>query len=263
MSGPISLAPRFEIRQLGPEHQDWANAIVMHSNIFCSPVWPNIYPADKTKRLYQGFFASEYLIAYQIASGLSYGVFDKEYKYKFPSSEPTGGKLHWDWNDEAATNEQLIKQMDFPLVSVAMSYDGSNPIDLDRLKPLFEVIPLLAKSLQRLDETDSRGEVTTHEGTLMRNGTSTKADYEGHGLMKRAAHWLMHESVSKGFKGIEIPCFHDAVIGVWSNPPAPFRGEIVAQLNIKDQEEIDGDGKEVKPYAHVDQQVAKIYVTLG
>ncbi|KAK6812162.1 hypothetical protein RU639_011961 [Aspergillus parasiticus] len=262
MSTPIILTPRFEIRQLGPEHQDWANAIVIHSNVFCSPIWPNIYPTDRTRRLYQGFLGSEYLIAHQIASGLSYGVFDKEYKYKLPSSEQTGGKLHWDLNDETATNEQLVDQMDFPLVSVAMSYNGSNQLDLDRLKPLFGVLPLFPKVLQRLVEIDSRGEVTTHEGTLMRNGTSTRADYEGYGLMKRMAHWLMRDAARKGFKGIEIPCFHDAVIGVWSNPPAPFRGEIVAQLNIKDQEEVDEDGKEIKPYAHVDQRIAKIYVTL-
>ncbi|KAF5860934.1 hypothetical protein ETB97_000913 [Aspergillus alliaceus] len=262
MSAPISLTPRFEIRQLGPEHQDWANAIVIHSNIFCSPIWPNIYPTDKTKRLYQSFRASDYLIAHQIASGLSYGIFDKEYKYKYPSSEETGGKLHWDLNNETATRDQLVQQMDFPLVSVAMSYNGSSPLDLDRLKPLFEAMPLFPAILQRLTELDSRGEVTTHEGVLMRNGTSTRADYEGHGLMKRMAHWLMRDAATKGFKGIEIPCFHDAVIGVWSNPPAPFRGKIVAQLNIKDKEEVDEDGKETKPYTHVDQQVARIYVAL-
>ncbi|KAF7587964.1 hypothetical protein BBP40_006472 [Aspergillus hancockii] len=263
MSTPFSLTPRFEIRKLGPEHQDWANAIVIHSNVFCSPVWPKIYPENKTKRLYDSFTASDYLISHQIASGLSYGIFDLEYMYKYPGSAATNGKLHWDFSDESATKEQLVEQMDFPLVSVAMSYNGANPLDMERLKPLFASLPLFPVIIQRLIERDSRGEVKDHEGVLMRNGTSTRADYEGFGLMKKMAHWLMGEAARMGFKGIEIPCFHDAVIGVWENPPAPFRAEIVAVTNFKDEEVVGEDGKIEKPYTHVDQRAAKIYVTLA
>jgi hypothetical protein len=44
---PSNLPPRYEIRQLTAEHSDWAKAIVLHSNMFHSPVWPVIYPEHK------------------------------------------------------------------------------------------------------------------------------------------------------------------------------------------------------------------------
>ncbi|KAE8150755.1 hypothetical protein BDV25DRAFT_153810 [Aspergillus avenaceus] len=260
MPTPHSLTPRFEIRPLGPEHQDWANAIVIHSNVFCSPVWPNLYPSNKTARAYEAFTGSTYLIQHQISSGVSFGVFDTEYKFRHASSAATGGKLLWNLDDDSATADQLLEQMDFPLVSVALSYNGATPLDLPRVKPLFASLPLFPHLLKQLDESDSRGKIDDHTGVLMRNGTSTRADYEGFGLMKRTAHWLMGEAKALGFKGVEIPCFHDAVIRTWSNPPSPFKGEVVASLNVKDF--VVDEGTTEVACSSVDQALARIYVTL-
>ena len=47
-----------------------------------------------------------------------------------------------DPNDVESDGASLLQQMDFPLVSVALSYDGSNPLDMQRLMALVEVLPL-------------------------------------------------------------------------------------------------------------------------
>lgn len=49
---------------------------------FVSPVWPRIFPEDKADRCYRMFQAADYLVNHQISSGLSLGIFDKEYQYK-------------------------------------------------------------------------------------------------------------------------------------------------------------------------------------
>ncbi|CDM29120.1 unnamed protein product [Penicillium roqueforti FM164] len=51
----LSLAPQYEIRLLGPEHEEWARAICIHINIFHSPLWPVVYPENNTQRAYQTF----------------------------------------------------------------------------------------------------------------------------------------------------------------------------------------------------------------
>jgi hypothetical protein len=121
----------------------WAAAIVIHNNMFHSPVWPVIYPDEKTKRAQQGMAAADYLIRHQIESGMSFGIFDKQYDYKRPESALTQGKLYWDPNDIKSDGASLQQQMDFPLVSVALSYDGFNPLDMQRLMVLVEILPLL------------------------------------------------------------------------------------------------------------------------
>src|SRR5258708_2622357 len=123
---PTKLSSRFEIRKLTSEHVMWAAAIIIHSNVHYSPIWSVVYPENKADRCYKGLSATTYLIEHQIDSGLSYGVFDTQYKFKRPESAITGGKLYWDEKDLSVTKEQLLEQMDFPLVSIAMSYDGAN-----------------------------------------------------------------------------------------------------------------------------------------
>ncbi|PTU20609.1 hypothetical protein P175DRAFT_0557294 [Aspergillus ochraceoroseus IBT 24754] len=60
--------------------------------------------------------AVEYLVSHQIASGLSYGVFDKEYKFNRPQSAPSGGALCWD-----AEEEQDGNVVPFPDVKQALT----------------------------------------------------------------------------------------------------------------------------------------------
>jgi hypothetical protein len=265
MSDATDLTPRFEIRRLGEEHVDWVRAIVMHSNLFYSPVWPHVYPEGLTKRAYGCYRTGEYLVRHQIASGMSFGVFDKEYQFKRPESAKTGGALYWDENDLNATKEQLLEQMDFPLVSIAMSYDGASHLDIPQMTPLFASLPLFPVLYQHIGELDPRDpESWDAKGpgeVLMRNGTSTRGDYEGSGVMKKAAHWLIREAASKGYRGIQIECLHDAVTKTWLNPPAPYKGTLICQFNLKDYE-VEEDGKKTKPYAHIDQIMTKIYVDL-
>ena len=75
---------------------------------------------------------------------MSFGIFDTQYKFKRPESASTQGKLYWDENDLDSDGAALLQQMDFPLVSVALAYDGSQPLDMPRMMPLLEVLPLFA-----------------------------------------------------------------------------------------------------------------------
>jgi hypothetical protein len=265
MAHSTDISPRFEIRPLGPEHIEWAKAIITHSNIFHSPVWSNVHPVDKTKRAYDCFNACDYLVHYQVNSGLTYGVFDKEYKFKRPESESKAGALYWDQSNLSATPEQLLEEMDFPLASIALSQDEANAMDVTQLFPLFGVLPLFATTHHKLSELDTRDpaswEPKASGEVLARNGTSTRADYEGHGLMKKMSLWLMREAADKGFRGIKIEAFHDAVHHVWTHPLEPYKATVVSIINLNDMEE-ERDGKMVKPYTAFDQLLSKLYITL-
>ncbi|ORY65439.1 uncharacterized protein BCR38DRAFT_457594 [Pseudomassariella vexata] len=256
------LPSRYEIRTLGPEHSDWANAIVMHSTSFASPVWSKIYSEGKTGMCYSMFKVGAHLINHQIESGLSLGIFDKEYKFKRPESVATGGKLYWNLNDESADEVALLEQMDFPLVSVAMAYDSSNPLDMARITPLVEIMPLLGvrnRILQERDTRDPKSWQATGPGqVLFRNATATKAGEEGRGLMKLLAQYMMRKSAAEGFRGIQIQCLHDAVNHVWSQPPEPFKGEVVAKFNCASDE----DEEVRRSFQGSNQDITKVYVTL-
>ncbi|KLJ11806.1 hypothetical protein EMPG_13045 [Blastomyces silverae] len=271
MSNPTTLPPRFEIRPLGPEHIEWARAIHCHSNTFLSPIWPNLYPEFSALFIYDFFLIFDHLIAHQIESGLSYGIFDTEYKFKNPESAKTGGKLYWqkpttDAEREATTRASLLEQMDFPLVSIALSYDPFYPLDMEKMIEIFAVTPLLPFILGQMDSRDTKNpEARTPSGPgqiVQRNATATREDYNGMGLMKILAHWLMHELAGKGYKGIKIESLSDAVFHVWTNPPQPYKAESLCQINLKDfAGEVELPGEKVI-FHYVDQKVAKIYVAL-
>lgn len=111
---------------------------------------------------------------------MSFGIFDKQYDYKRPESALTQGKLYWDPNDIKSDGASLQQQMDFPLVSVALSYDGFNPLDMQRLMVLVEILPLLGTlygALESLDRRDPASwKATSLHEVLMRNGTATWPD---------------------------------------------------------------------------------------
>lgn len=264
---PSNLPPRFEIRRLEEKHIPWASAIVIASNMFCSPVWPLLYPEGKEQRAVSGIPACDYLIRHQVNSGMSFGVFDLEYKYKRPESEATEGALYWDENDKTATQQDLIDQMDFPLCSVAMSYDGINELDHEKMGPLIAVLPLFGNIYGIFQALDTRPEESYKpkgpKEMLMRNATSTKPDYEGHKLMKNLAQFLMRQARIEGYKHINIECLHDAVTYVWSHPPEPAKATIVAQFDLGTWEDKDETtGKMVKTFAPSKQVASKIQVDL-
>ncbi|KAL2004709.1 hypothetical protein VTN00DRAFT_3237 [Thermoascus crustaceus] len=258
------LSPRFEIRQLKHEHLPWINAIVAHGLVYAS-LWGVVYPENRTARCYQAFRARDNLTRREIESGMSFGVFDTEYQYKRPKSAKTSGKLYWDENNLEATREQLLEQMDFPLVSVALSYDGFYPPSTEEMRPMIDLRPLYATYVKALTVRDSRDPATWSprgpSEVLMRSGTHTRADYAGHGLMKSLAHTLMREAARKGYRGIQIQCISDAVSKTWLNPPAPFEGSLVSEFDTRTFED-EVDGKRIKPFAACAQVCRKVYVTL-
>ncbi|ETI24962.1 hypothetical protein G647_04332 [Cladophialophora carrionii CBS 160.54] len=268
-TNPTNLPARYEIRRLTEEHLPFAWAIVLHSNVFYSPVWPIVYPENKTARLYEAFPAGEYLIRHQIESGHSFGVFDLEYEFRRAESKPDG-KLYWDMHDTTLDADQLLAQMDFPLVSVAMAYDGINPLDMGSVMPLIACLPLFGTFYHVLETLDPRPEAswkpTAEKQLLLRNATSTRRDAEGKGLMKALAQFLMRHAHEEGFKAIQIECFADAVTKVWSEPPPPFKSTVVSEFNtaeLEDEEEVDGVKRKVKPYGdNCRQRATKIYCEL-
>lgn len=266
MAIPTNLPSRYEIRVLGPEHIDWAAAIVMHSNIFYSTVWPIVFPEKKTARLMAGQKAADYLIRHQIDSGYSLGVFDTEYKFKRPASAATGGKLYWDLEDESSNAEQLLEQMDFPLVSVALAYDSINHLDMAKLGPLIEVLPpygIVYGALHDLDKRDpATWEAKAPGEVIFRNATSTRHEYEGQGIMGALARYMMRWIAEKGFRGIQIETMADAVYYVWSEPPKPFSGEVVSSFEAETYEVEDEEGTKTRPMAPAKQRITKVYCKL-
>lgn len=269
---PSALNPRYEIRQLEPQHAQWASAILSHSNIFHNPVWAALYPTDLSTRLHDMFAASTYLVAHQIASRLSFGVFDTAYEFKTAEAREAGGKLLWDREEPSVEGTQgyvaegtrLLRQMDFPLVSVAMSYDGFEPLDKDKMASLVAVLPHFSTIYGILAERDTRvpetGKSTARGQVLMRNGTSTRHDYEGEGVMGATARWLMREASRRGFRGAQIECMADAVTYVWSEGvEKPFRGTVVSEFDTRTYR--DEEGRLV--FAPAEQRVTKCWVDLA
>jgi hypothetical protein len=265
-TNPTNLDPRYEIRQLAAADIPWVSAIIIHSNLFHSPVWPLLYPEEKIKRVHRGMPAADYLVRHQVESGMSFGIFDTQYEYKRPKSAVTQGKLYWDEDDLKSDGAALLQQMDFPLVSIALSYDGGNPLDLPRMMPLIEVLPLYGTLYQALESMDKRDPASWKaEGlreVLMRNGTSTRTDYEGLGLTRKLANWLMREAAIQGYRGIQIECAHNAVTNTWLHPPKPFQAELIGSVDMATYELETEDGSKIKPFVPSKQVCTKIYVTL-
>jgi hypothetical protein len=269
-SNPSSLRPRYEIRQLEPKHVEWAAAIVSHSNSFCSTVWPLLYPENDGKDTIQLAIDADYLVRHQIDSGLSFGVFDTEYVFKREESKATAGKLYWDLSEPSVKEKQglkgeaerLLEQMDFPLVSVALSYDAYNALDMSKMKPLLAALPHFGLIYHNLEESDGRNpESWKPKGpneVVFRNATSTRQDYEGEGIMAALARWLMREAASRGYRGIQIEALADAVTHVWSTAEPPFKGTVVGEFHTETWKDEDGN----LGFAPVHQRITKCYVDL-
>ncbi|PNY28311.1 Uncharacterized protein TCAP_01772 [Tolypocladium capitatum] len=261
-----NLPSRYEIRVLEPEHVEWAAAIVVHSNMFYSPVWTVLYPDNKTARAYDCLKHATYLVEHQIKSNRSLGAFDKEHRFRRQESVATGGALYWDLSDEGADADKLLEQMDFPLVSVALAYDSFYGLDMDKMAGLLGVLPLFGPFYNALaagDKRDARSWQANGPGeVLFRNATSTRHDHEGKGIMKALAQHMMRTAAAEGFRGIQIECLADAVKHVWSNPPPPFRGEVVSEFHTMTYEDEDADGETVHPFRPANQRATKVYCTL-
>ncbi|KAK5625365.1 hypothetical protein RRF57_001081 [Xylaria bambusicola] len=264
----VKLSPRYEIRPLELEHLDWAKAIFAHSftatnvpqKVFSSPIWRNLYPHNKTARFYGLYQASHFLVKHQIRSGLSLGIFDTEYVFRNPSSASLGGALYFDSSDTSLDEDELLKRMDTPLVSIACAFDAFDMLDNRFVAPVTGRLPASASFYEALGGDD---EWPTAPGQVLRRmGTATRADAAGEGFMKAMAHDMMRRAAEVGFSRIQIECFHDAVTAVWANPPAPFKGEVAREVNTYALDEIDAQGRRRFPFRPVRQMLTKVCVTL-
>lgn len=267
-SNPTNLPARYEIRKLTPEDLPWVLAIMLHSNIFCSTVWPITYPQNKTERLYSCFGKGEYFARHQVESGHSFGVFDLEYKFKREESRATGGKLYWDFKTMDLGADELLEQMDFPLLGIALSYDQINALDYEQMGPFVAELPLFGTAYHVLEELDPRDDswrATRPNEVLMRNGTSTRRDAEGAKLMSNLARFVMRYAADQGFRGVQIETFDDRVEKVWSEPPSPFKATRISSFNnweYTEDEEVDGIVRKIYPFGDSHQTISKIYVDL-
>lgn len=213
---------------------------------------------------------ADYLVRHQINSGLSFGVFDTEYVFKREASKTTDGKLYWDLSEPSVKAEhgiegeaqRLLEQMDFPLVSVALSYDGFDSLDMNQMGPLLAGLPHFGLVYHILEERDPRDpnswKPKAANEVVFRNATSTRKDYEGEGIMAALARWLMREAAGRGFRGIQIEALADAVTHVWSTAELPFKGSVVSEFHTDTWE--DEEGKIGFAPAH--QRVTKCFVDL-
>ncbi|KAI1420783.1 hypothetical protein F5Y12DRAFT_790888 [Xylaria sp. FL1777] len=261
------LSSRYEIRTLEPEHLEWAKALFAHSFVFGSPLWRSLYPLDKTARFYGLYQASDYLIRHQISSGLSLGVFDTEYEFKNPDSAASGGALSFDFGDPSVDEDELLQQIDTPLVSIACAFDAFDAMDNRCVAPVMGRLPASASFHAALAERGARDPRTWPPPTasgevLQRMGTATRADAAGGGFMKALAHEMMRRAAAQGFRRIQIECFHDAVTAVWANPPVPFEGCVAGEVDTFALVETDECGRPSFPYRPVRQRLTKVCVTL-
>jgi hypothetical protein len=272
-SNPSSLGPRYKIRKLEPKHVPFAVAILAHSHGFHSSIWQYIWPDRLLGRwTRESVPALEYLVQHQIDSGLSYGVFDTEYEYKTAEAKEAGGKLYWKSAEDdediektegrKAEGLRMLQQMDFPLVNIALSYDGFVPFDHDKMAALLVSLPEFATLYGTLEARDPRPKEswkpTAPGQVLMRNATSTRNDYEGKGIMAATARWLRREAAAMGFRGIQIECIASAVTHLWSDGvEEPFRAEVVSEFECETLE-IEGE----KPFGLAKQRCTKCWVDL-
>ncbi|KAK4129703.1 hypothetical protein N657DRAFT_640370 [Parathielavia appendiculata] len=82
----------------------------------------------KTKRAYELVQSNRPSAKYCIESGLSYGVFIQNWTPRRADTEGEG-QLHWNSNDTSASREQLLEQMDFPLIAITLSQDAAKTQD--------------------------------------------------------------------------------------------------------------------------------------
>jgi hypothetical protein len=271
-NNPSSLKSRYEIRKLDAKHIPWATAILGHSHGFHSSMFQDMWPEkDFGEWVHSVMPGLEYIVRHQINSGLSYGVFDLEYAFKTREAEACGGKLFWDASEpsiersqgRAAEEQRMLSQMDFPLVSIALSYDGIKPFDPDKMTPLLEALPeygLLYAILEKRDPRPPESWKPTESGqVLMRGATSTRAEYEGQGIMAATARWLRREAALMGFRGVQIECAANAVTHVWSEGvEAPFRGRVISEFDTETWEDENG----VRVFGRAKLRITKCWVDL-
>jgi hypothetical protein len=272
----VQVPDGYEIRPLKLRHLRWAAAIVAQTMAFDSPIFTKMFPSDQAQLDYDIYHAIKPSSKHCIKSGHSLGVFVKDWKPRYPESEERGTEegdtentdtdnedtdkgsekgaaLCWNFADPSATREELLDQMDFPLVAIAMHKDAAVPMPKhpDGHKSYGEVMGeahlTVNKVLQHLDEPQ-QGDPTTPilKGQVLKNsGRHTRRDHGRKGLSRALAHGAMKTMADKGYRRIVIQTMNEAVNRVWENPPAPWKAimrsafKTTAERDPRTGEEID------------------------
>lgn len=264
---PRTLSLRYRIRKLTLADLSSVKALLVQSKTSPSSFCPTVDSGNQTVIAYQQYHAVDYLVRHAINSNMSFGVFDTEYKYRYSSSIKTGGKLHWDENNIRASSKQLLHQIDFPLVSIALSHDAADPPDEHKVEGYLDIRPSYKQACAHLE---SLIPASARDGyrdaplgkVLMRKGSVTRGDYEGRGIMKGLALWLVWEAKRCGFEVIEIPVSSPAVRRVWENLPPPFKVDVMAEYVIEDLEVCDERGKTERPFEGIQTEICQLRINL-
>jgi hypothetical protein len=237
-------------------------------------LWKPLLPFPKTANALAGLEKLSGYYAQAIASGMSFGIFDTQYRFKQPSLAARNQMLHWrgpnspldpgQTSFEMYGASQMRDSMDFPLVCMALSVDAFAPGDARARREMLSLIPLqqqLSSFLASLSADSSGGKTkgkhktsalltpTDYGQVLVRSGCVTRLGYEGQGLATALNHFVMLEAKAWGFKGIKVALNSASLLrSSYSNPPPGCRTEILAHWDFEDIEMHDEYGTAIRPY---------------
>ncbi|KAK4160087.1 hypothetical protein QBC43DRAFT_304035 [Cladorrhinum sp. PSN259] len=200
-----------------------------------------------------------------LGEGRCWGLFDKHYQYKYEIGRELGGVLLWrrDWkNYLAKTRQELLDEMDFPLVSIALAHDVRNiwryparmdseiKQDLHRQFPglyderFFERELMWAKIADKLFE---RAEfpprnmehrvINVRRGRcIWRCGTVTRKDYQNRGRAKALFECLMGRMMIEGFRIMVVHSMHPYIEKIWSKEGFGWKVKVCSQYDFPNEE---------------------------
>lgn len=256
----VELSDRYYIGKIDASVAEWAKALMIYGFMLRTSIWTPILREPKTANALRALKLLSDYFEHAINSGLSYGVFDKEYQYHRSESGAEGGKLYWDELDpeNPYLGMKMIEHMDFPLVSVAMSYDFFYQRKADFEPPIREILPLHLPMMALLAKgapgpSDPRWPKAGGE-VVCRTGTVTKPGYERRGLMTALNRFVMMEMKSRGYRNLIIGTAGNgpSVHRVYTNLPMGCSSQVLHHYNVEEMELEDENGQTVKPYLGCD-----------
>lgn len=159
--------------------------------------------------------------------------------------------------------DEIVKRMDFPLVAIALSYDGFTNFDTRPIEEFCKALPepgYLFNEFEKRSLGDSESSAPTAPGQLVkRNATNTKLGYEGRGFAKKLTYHLTDEARREGFRSLIVNCVHPAVTHIMLNTPCPASARVLAAFESDDI--VDKDGKAV--YEGIKHTMSLIVVDLN
>lgn len=257
----VELPERYYIAKVDAAVAEWCKALLIYGFMLRTSIWTPILREPKTANALRALKLLSDYFDHAINSGLSYGIFDKEYQPRRSESVNSGGgDLNWDEldPDDPYLSIKMIENMDFPLVSVALSYDFFNQRKADFEPSILKILPLHPSVMELLGKgapgpSDPRwprkyGEV------VCRTGTVTKPGYEGRGLMTALNKFVMLEMKSQRYRNLIIGTAGNgmSVHHVYTNPPEGCTSQILHHYDVEAMELKDEHGRAIRPYVGCD-----------